>query len=129
MSPNEGREARRARGWLLPAAVALVAIAVLAGWYVAWQYVAPPAVACSVDEEQWCEDTLSADWIGLSGRPTAIEVRPPPSEWASSSNPGFAHADWAALVDRAFMPSLMAACYYSSERAVTCHAEEGAGDR
>lgn len=114
------------RAFLRSIAAVLVA-AVVGGstWYFGWQYVFSPTYSCSVPEADRCENTAShTDWWALSGRPLSIDVRPAPAEWASSLDPQFVHAQWAAKVERFGQEPVLAACTYSSDEMVTCKARE-----
>jgi hypothetical protein len=86
-------------------------------WYLGWQWVLPPAISCSVPDEEQCERTaeVTTSWYQLTGRPTAIDIRPVPQKWKSSSHPGVG-ADWAAKVERFLQEPVLAGCGYDSSR-------------
>ena len=95
-------------------------------WWFAWPIIAPPYFTCSLPDPSPCEPTGdgSTTWFDLNGRPTAIDVRPAPERWKTSDDPGFRSAQWAARVDRFLQGPIVAACYYSSDGLVSCHAQE-----
>lgn len=106
--------------------VALVFIATLgaAGWYFGWRYVARPSYSCSLADANECVDTeWNATWADLDGRPLAIDIGPPPVEWATSPDPDLRAAPWAARVDRFLAEPVLAACYYSSPPEVSCQVQ------
>ena len=87
--------------------------------------VLPPRVSCSIPDGDACPDGgYPTEWVGLSGRPTAIDYREAPEAWKTSADPGFQHAQWAAHVELFLAEPITAACYYSSEPEITCHAQE-----
>lgn len=87
-----------------------------------------PSVTCTLADPQICRDT--ADSISSypemaldprpAGRLTAIDVRPAPVEWASSTDPSYRLAEWAVWIEHDDGPPILAACYYSSDAMVSC---------
>jgi hypothetical protein len=100
-----------------------------------WQVLVPvnPTVTCSlVEDTQRCQDTADtiSSWPDLAfepsitGRLTAIDIRPAPREWAASVDPGFRSARWGAYLERADGPAILAACQYASDAMVYCDTEQ-----
>jgi hypothetical protein len=94
----------------------------------------PPTFTCSLPTATArCLDTEESflhdpnDWVfdpALRGQLTAVDVRPAPSAWATSVDPGFRSAEWAAWIEREDGPPILVACYYSSDKMVGCDTEE-----
>jgi len=111
--------------WKLLIGLVLALTLGVAAWYAGWQFIAVPSFSCSLPVSDPCEHTADkATTWALSGRPIAINLRPAPEEWATSTDPGFRHAQWAARVERFLQPPILAACYYSSGQVVTCQEEQ-----
>ena len=105
-------------------ALVIVVIVGAAGWYFEWRYVARPSYSCSLADANRCADTEhDATWFDLDGRPLAIDIRPPPQEWATSPDPELRAAPWAARIDRFLQEPVLAACYYSSPPEVSCQVQ------
>lgn len=109
----------------------------LAGYILWWQIDRSsehPRVVCSLPDSGPCQDTATSissfPDLALYPRPaariTAIDVRPAPEAWADSADPGFRDAAWSTWIELDNGPAILAACYYSSDRIVTCHTIERA---
>ena len=114
----------------------LALLLVVSAAVVLWQVSAvnKPIVTCSLlVDEQRCEDTeatiASFPELALpptfTGRLTAIDIRAAPPEWATSVDPAYRTAEWAAYLERAEGLPILAACQYSSESMVSCDTDEG----
>ena len=89
-------------------------------------------VTCQLANSKRCDDTADSI-VGfpemevhppLTGHLIAIDIRPAPSDWVTSLDPGFRVAEWAALLVREDAPPILAACYYDSDPMVACDTEE-----